>query len=95
MYELTDGKMKKWDARFTYTELTWKYAVLHKMAISNKMFSKNTTILNKDQMIMIYRIGKGLPINLGQFVFNVVIKASSEIDTPMLYPNMVFQVLKK
>lgn len=76
-------------------QLTWKYAVQHKVAISDRMFSKNTTILNKDQMIMIYRIDKGLPINLGQFVFNVVIKASSEIDTPLLYPNTIFQVLKK
>lgn len=54
--ELTGGKIKKWDARFASTKLTWKYVVLHKLAISNWMFNKNTTILTKDQTVLIYKI---------------------------------------
>lgn len=95
VFELTGGKVKKWDARFAFTKLTWKYVVLHKVAISNWMFSKNTTILTKDRVILIYRIGKGIPINLGQISFDAVVKAASEIDGPLMYPNMILQVLKK
>lgn len=54
------------------------------------MFNKNTTILIKDQAIMIYRVGKGLPINLGQFVFNAIMKTSIDVDSSLLYPNMIF-----
>lgn len=82
VYEITGGMIKKWDARFPSTNFTWKYAaVQHKIAISNWMFSKNTTILTKDKAIMIYMVDKGLPVNLGQFVFNAIMKAfADEMD---------------
>lgn len=82
--------MKKWDARFPSTKLTWKYTVLHKVSISNWMFKENTAILTKYQVIMIYRLGKELPVNLGQFVM----KTSNDVNGSILHPIMIFQVLK-
>lgn len=93
--EINGDKLKNWGPRFQSTKLiTWKYVVLHKVVISNCMLSKNTTILTKDQAIMIYRIGKGLPVNFGQFAFNAIMKASPDVDGSILYPYMIFQVLK-
>lgn len=58
------------------------------------MFGKNTTILTKDEAIMIYKVSKGLHVNLGQFVFNAIMKAFGNVDGSIMYPNMIFQVLK-
>lgn len=92
--EITGGKLKKWDVRFQSIKLTCKYVVLHKIAIACWMLSKNTSVLTKDQAIMIYRVGKGLHFNLGQFAFNATMKASNDLDGSLSYPNIIFQVLK-
>ena len=57
------------------------------------MLSKNTQIVTKDQALMIYRVGKGLPVNFGQYVFNAVLKAASDVSGSLFYPNVIFQVL--
>ncbi|XP_057784940.1 uncharacterized protein LOC131002462 [Salvia miltiorrhiza] len=47
--ELTGGKLKVWTSKFVVSTLSWKYSVLHKIAVYNWLPSKNTTALTKEQ----------------------------------------------
>ncbi|XP_057779907.1 uncharacterized protein LOC130998509 [Salvia miltiorrhiza] len=46
--ELTGGKLKAWTSKFAASTLSWKYSVLHKIAVYNWLPSKNTTALTKE-----------------------------------------------
>lgn len=92
--ELTGGKLKKWDKRFASTNLTWKYAVLHKIAVVNWCPSSNTTILTREQAFLIYRLGIGLPVNFGQLVFDALMKNALAEDAPIMFPSLIYQLLR-
>lgn len=92
--EITGGKVNKWSTPFPSTTLTWKYAVLHKIAVASWMPSSNSTILTKDQAIFIYRVGCGLPFNFGQMVFDAVMKNALDEDASIIFPSLIYQVLR-
>ncbi|XP_031101745.1 uncharacterized protein LOC116005639 [Ipomoea triloba] len=53
--------------------LTTKYAILHKIAMTNWLPSEHRGALNLQMENLIYKIGKGIPINLGNLIFKQVV----------------------
>ncbi|XP_031090988.1 uncharacterized protein LOC115995986 [Ipomoea triloba] len=50
--------------------LTTKHAILHKIAMNNWMPSEHRGALNLQMANLIYRIGKGIPVDLGDLISN-------------------------
>lgn len=94
--ELTGGKVMKWKRMFEASQLTWKYAVLHEIAVSNWTPTKEKTILTLDQARFLYRVGKFLPFDFGSLVFQNVVRAASITFASSIlpFPNLIYAMLK-
>ena len=53
-------------------DLTLKYNDLHKIAPSNWLPTKYVTILSRDFATLLYDIGTGAPMHLGQIFFDLI-----------------------
>lgn len=94
--ELTGGKVKEWTSNLAASQLTWKYAVLHKIAVFNWMPTKNTTTLTLDQARVLYRVGKFLAFDFGSLVFQYIVRAASKPPASSIlpFPNLIYAMLK-
>ncbi|XP_057800308.1 uncharacterized protein LOC131015849 [Salvia miltiorrhiza] len=93
--ELTGGKLKAWTSKFAASTLSWKYSVLHKIAVYNWLPSKNTTALTKEQVEFIFKVGKPLAFNFGEQVFVNISRAAfkSTGGSMLLFPSLIYNLL--
>ncbi|XP_057782285.1 uncharacterized protein LOC131000391 [Salvia miltiorrhiza] len=93
--ELTGGKLKAWTSKFAASTLSWKYYVLHKIAVYNWLPSKNTTALTKEQAEFIFKVGKPLAFNFGEQVFANISRASfkSTGGSMLPFPSLIYNLL--
>ncbi|XP_057802108.1 uncharacterized protein LOC131017365 [Salvia miltiorrhiza] len=94
--ELTGGKLKAWTSKFAASTLSWKYSVLHKIAVYNWLPSKNTTALTKEQAEFIFKVGKPLAFNFGEQVFANISRAAfkSTGGSMLPFPSLIYNLLK-
>ncbi|XP_057790983.1 uncharacterized protein LOC131008101 [Salvia miltiorrhiza] len=95
--ELTGGKLKAWTSKFTTSTLSWKYSVLHKIAVYNWLPSKNNTALTKEQAEFIFKVGKPLAFNFGEQVFANISRAAfkSTSGSMLPFPSLIYNLLVK
>ncbi|XP_057775099.1 uncharacterized protein LOC130994082 [Salvia miltiorrhiza] len=93
--ELTGGKLKAWTSKFAASTLSWKYSVLHKIAVYNWLPSKNTTALTKEQAEFIFKVGKPLAFNFGEQVFANISRAAfkSTGGSMLPFPSLIYNLL--
>ncbi|XP_057775164.1 uncharacterized protein LOC130994152 [Salvia miltiorrhiza] len=93
--ELTGGKLKAWTSKFAASTLSWKYSVLHKIAVYNWIPSKNTTALTKEQAEFIFKVGKLLTFNFGEQVFANISRAAfkSTGGSMLPFPSLIYNLL--
>ncbi|XP_031112033.1 uncharacterized protein LOC116016004 [Ipomoea triloba] len=77
--------------------LTTKYAILHKIAMTNWMPSKHRGGLNMQMANLIYRIGKGIPVDLSDLIFKHVATfrkpATKESKVKLPFPCTIYGIL--
>ncbi|XP_057770949.1 uncharacterized protein LOC130990738 [Salvia miltiorrhiza] len=93
--ELTGGKLKAWTSKFAASTLSWKYSVLHKIAVYNWLPSKNTTALTKEQAEFVFKVGKPLAFNFGEQVFANISRAAfkSTGGSMLPFPSLIYNLL--
>ncbi|XP_057775322.1 uncharacterized protein LOC130994293 [Salvia miltiorrhiza] len=95
--ELTGGKLKAWTSKFAASTLSWKYSVLHKIAVYNWLPSKNTTAITKEQAEFIFKVGKPLAFTFGEQVFANISRAAfkSTGGSMLPFPSLIYNLLVK
>lgn len=76
MLELTEGTMNVWpaDGQLSVISSTVKYFILHKIGISNRYPSSYASTISTILANLIYLVGASSPIDVGQFVFNHILR---------------------
>ena len=97
--ELTGGRLSRWPpnpSRLISSQLTSLYATLHKVAIANWVPSKNNTVVTKEQGVVIYKVGKGIPFDFGRLAFTIVTRYAATHSTVvgLPYPSLIYRVLQ-
>lgn len=75
------GRVQAWTNEMKVSQLTAMHNVLHKLTIMNWLPSSNTTIVTKDQAVLIYKLSCGAPLNIGQIIFERIWQeAESQVE---------------
>ncbi|XP_031121097.1 uncharacterized protein LOC116024342 [Ipomoea triloba] len=78
--------------------LTTKYVILHKLAMTNWMPNEHRGGLNFLMATLIYKIGKGIPIDIGDIIFKHVASfrkpESKESKVKLPFPCTIYGVLR-
>lgn len=92
---LTGGNIKVWSPNLAASNLSCLYAVLHKLVVFNWLPTTNTTSLTLDQAVLMFKIGRGLPFNMGKVIFDYALKAASKTTHSSIlpYPCLIFSML--
>ncbi|KAK6147809.1 hypothetical protein DH2020_018721 [Rehmannia glutinosa] len=95
---LTGNRMTLWPAhpkKVSSSALTSLYGVLFKIDLSNWVPSSHSSSVTREQARVIYLIGKGLPLNFGQLVFDQVLRQaeSSSASGVLPFPSTIYQIL--
>lgn len=82
-------------SKVSTAKLTSLYVVLHKIVVCNWATSKNNYVVTYKQGSLIYKIGKGLPLNFGKVVFDIVCQFAKLIHkrTGLPFSSLIYQVL--
>ncbi|XP_031101901.1 uncharacterized protein LOC116005802 [Ipomoea triloba] len=98
---ITRGTYSYWPAETNMLpakSLTTKYAILHKLAMTNWMPNERRGGLNLLMATLIYKIGKGIPIDLGDIIFKHVASfrkpESKESKVKLPFPCTIYGVLR-
>ncbi|XP_010556510.1 PREDICTED: uncharacterized protein LOC104825815 [Tarenaya hassleriana] len=83
------------DGQLTIAQLLYLPTVLHKVARTNWVPTKKSDFIQKDTQQLIYRIIKGMDVNLGQFLFEHIMerKAKPRKRYCLPYPCLIQTVL--
>ena len=76
-------------------DLTLKYNGLHKIALSNWLPTKHVTTIYRHLAIMLYDIGIGAPVHLGQLFFDLIVshRCGQNKNQKLLFPSLIFGLL--
>ena len=77
-------------------DLTLKYNGLHKIAFSNWYPSKHVTTLSRDFATLLFDIGTGAPMHLGQIIFDFIIlhRCGANMSHKLPFPSLIFGLLE-
>ncbi|XP_031106192.1 uncharacterized protein LOC116010829 [Ipomoea triloba] len=97
---ITGGTYSYWPSETNMLpakSLTTKYAILHKIAMTNWMPNEHRGGLNLPMANLIYRIRKGIPVDLGDLIFKHVASfrkpATKESKVKLPFPCTIYGVL--
>lgn len=97
--KLTRGKYSSWHSRghFTWSELSMKYVILHKILIRNLFPSGHKTSVNKPMGVVLYKIGKKRPINFGELVLSMLKEHAEKkpCKKPIVFPSLICGIISK
>ncbi|XP_031116507.1 uncharacterized protein LOC116020165 [Ipomoea triloba] len=98
---ITGGTYSYWLAETNMLpakSLTTKYAIMHKLAMTNWMPNEHRGGLNLLMATLIYKIGKGIPVDLGNIIFKHVASfrkpESKESKVKLPFPCTIYGVLR-
>ncbi|XP_031131819.1 uncharacterized protein LOC116033202 [Ipomoea triloba] len=98
---ITGGTYSYWPAETNMLpakSLTTKYVILHKLAMTNWMPNEHRGGLNFLMATLIYKIGKGIPVDLGDIIFKHVASfikpESKESKVKLPFPCTIYGVLR-
>ena len=77
-------------------DLTLKYNGLHKIALSKWYPTKYVTTLSCDFSTLLYDIGTGAPMNLGQIIFDFIVlhRCGANMSQKLSFPSLIFGLLE-
>ena len=77
-------------------DLTLKYNGLHKIALSNWPPTKHVTIVSRDFVTLLFGIGTGAPMHLGQIFFNLIVnhRCGYNKNQKLSFPSLIFGLLE-
>ena len=76
-------------------DLTLKYSGIHKIFRSNWYPTKHVNTLFRDFATILFDIGTGAPMHLGQIIFDLIIlqRCGNNISHKLPFPALIFQTL--
>lgn len=77
------------EGKLLSASLTLKYFGLYKISFTNWMPSSNASVVLRDRVIMLYLLGTGKPINMGQVIYDNIVQLSFTKKEPfkkLLFP---------
>ena len=77
-------------------DLTLKYNGLHKIAVSNWYPTKHVTTLSRDFATLLFYIGIGAPVHLGQIIFDLIVlyRCRNNISHKLSFPAFILDSLR-
>ncbi|XP_019154358.1 PREDICTED: uncharacterized protein LOC109150835 [Ipomoea nil] len=95
--ELTAGNVNLEKNKIKAASLTSKYAVLQKIALANWMPSLHESTLKRSLADLLYKIGKGIKVDLGNLIYTQVTNLAENKGTKacLIFPNLICSVLAK
>ncbi|XP_019171101.1 PREDICTED: uncharacterized protein LOC109166667 [Ipomoea nil] len=95
--ELTAGNVSFDKNKVKVASLTSKYAILQKIALVNWMPSLHKSTIKRSLAELLYKIGKGIQVNLGDIVYSQITKLAegSETKALLIFPNLIHAILVK
>ncbi|XP_019171061.1 PREDICTED: uncharacterized protein LOC109166623 [Ipomoea nil] len=95
--ELTAGNVTFEKNKIKAASLTSKYAILQKIALANWMPSLHESTVKWTLAELLYKIGKGLKINMGAIIHTQVTNLAEDTksNTSLIFPNLIFAILTK
>ncbi|XVE68338.1 hypothetical protein DITRI_Ditri09bG0060000 [Diplodiscus trichospermus] len=98
VYQVLTGRHGvRWpQADFCYSsDFTMKYVVLHKIAISNWNPAKHTSKVYESLAQLLYKVGTGMPFDLGQHIFDIIMVYSESRNSfgTLPFPSLIYQLL--
>ena len=89
------GYITQWASRFPAKHLTALMAVLYRVCVHNWITTKNNNPVSTTVAEMLYKLKVGIPINLGQYVFNRLGEFTVKGDVGVcMYPSIIHGFLK-
>lgn len=96
---LTGGTLSKWpgNKRLKTSCLTSKFAILERVASFNWMPVTRQSTVKRELAFLLYNVGTGVRFNLGQLIFNQVVrhadnKGGPKTDLP--FPSLIYGILR-
>ncbi|XP_019184800.1 PREDICTED: uncharacterized protein LOC109179758 [Ipomoea nil] len=95
--ELTAGNVNLEKNKIKAASLTSKYAVLQKIALENWMPSLHESTLKRSLADLLYKIGKGIKVDLSNLIYTQVTNLAENKGTKacLIFPNLICFVLAK
>ncbi|XP_019156864.1 PREDICTED: uncharacterized protein LOC109153450 [Ipomoea nil] len=96
-YELTAGNVSFDTNKIKVASLTSKYAILQKIVLVNWMPSLHETTFKWSLAELLYKIGKGIKVNLGVIIHSKITHFAENRETKahLIFPNLVYSILTK
>ena len=95
--ELTAKKVNSWPikGKLLASQLSVKYAILHKISIANLDPSNHTTTLNANLARMLFAIGTKSHYDFGSYVFEQTLKhgESFAVKMPIAFPSLITELI--
>ena len=95
--ELSGGTVKSWltEGQLPIASLSMKYAILHKIGITNWIPSTRASIASAALGHFIYLVGTGARLNVGEFIFRHLLRHVDTfgINIPICFPWLLFAFL--
>uniref|UniRef100_A0A9I9EDY8 Putative plant transposon protein domain-containing protein n=1 Tax=Cucumis melo TaxID=3656 RepID=A0A9I9EDY8_CUCME len=95
--ELTRGIVPVWpvDGQLPVASLTVKYAILHRIGISNWIPFNHSSTTSTSMGHFVYLVGTGVKVNVGEFIFNHLLH---HVDTyvihiPIFFPRILSEFI--
>ncbi|XP_019198083.1 PREDICTED: uncharacterized protein LOC109191866 [Ipomoea nil] len=95
--ELTAGNVSFEKNKIKAASLTSKYAILQKIALANWMPSLHESTVKWTLAELLYKIGKGVKINMGSIIHTQVTNLAEDTksNTSLIFPNLISSILTK
>lgn len=95
--EITGGLYSGWpdNGGIKASSLTYRYSILHKVAIRNWAPSTHNSQVHKDLAVLLYQIGTNGSLDFGLHVFNHVINhaESQAVQKPIGFLSLIFGII--
>ncbi|XP_019163620.1 PREDICTED: uncharacterized protein LOC109159961 [Ipomoea nil] len=95
--ELTAGNVSFEKNKIKAASLTSKYAILQKIALANWMPSLHESTVKWTLAELLYKIGKGVKINMGSIIHTQVtnLAENTKSNNSLVFPNLISSILAK
>lgn len=95
--KLTGGKFSQWHPRgkFSCSELSMKYVILHKIVLKNWYPSGHKTTVGKVMALVLFKIGEKRPINFGKLVLEMLEEHAEKkpCKKPIVFPGLITSII--
>ncbi|XP_012857542.1 PREDICTED: uncharacterized protein LOC105976830 [Erythranthe guttata] len=95
---ISGNRLRSWPAhprKFKVSQLTAFYSVLFRLTVMNWIPSKNISVVTKPHVVLMYKLGMGLPVDFGKLFFDTIGHLAQKISpsTHLPYPSLIYSIL--